>query len=258
MIPKIIHYTWFSNEPLSPEIQACIDSWKKHMPDYTIVKWDMDKIAGIDNIFMREAIAKRKWAFAADFVRLYAVYHQGGIYLDTDMMMLRPLDPMLEHRAFIGRENSFHLMEHRTEHFLTSHCFGAEPGHPFVKRCLDYYEGRRFVTGTCPDLPVSLTLDMTLMPYIQSEIAKQWGYNPSTLKDVRQDLPDGLTVYPSRYFDPQPAGPDSYGRHLALGSWRESRISRPPVDWRYKIEWRVVAIFRSILARMGYVIIKKN
>lgn len=258
MIPKIIHYTWFSNEPLSAEIQACIDSWHKHMPDYTIMKWDMESIAGIDNIFMREAIAKRKWAFAADFVRLYAVYHHGGIYLDTDMKILRPLDPLLGHRAFIGRENAFHLMEHRTEHFLSSHCFGAEPRHPFVKRCLDYYEGRRFVTGTCPDLPVSLTLNMTLMPYIQSEIAKQWGYNPSSLRNVRQDLPDGLTVYPSGYFDPGQPGPESFGQHLALGSWRESRITHPKVDWRHKIERQIVAIFRSILAGMGYEVIKKN
>lgn len=258
MIPKIIHYTWFSNEPLSADIQACIDSWQQHMPNYTIMKRDLESIADIDNIFMREAIAKRKWAFAADFVRLHAIYHYGGIYLDTDMKILRSLDPMLRHRAFIGREHSFHLIEHRTEHFLTSHCFGAEPRHPYIKRCLDYYEGRRFVTGTCPDLPVSLTLDMTLMPYIQSEIAKQWGYSPSTLRDELQELPDGLTVYPSECFDPQPPGPDSYGQHLALGSWRESRIVRPKDDWRYKIEWRVVAVLRAILSAMGYEVIKKN
>ena len=105
---------------------------------------------------------------------------------------------------------------------------------------------------------MSLTLDMTLMPYIQSEIAKQWGYSPSTLRNERQELPDGLTVYPHEYFDPQPPVPDSYGQHLALGSWRESRMARPKVDWRYKIEWRVVAMFRAILARMGYEVIKKN
>lgn len=258
MIPKIIHYTWFSNDPFTPEIQSCMDSWAALLPGYTFIRWDMERIAGIDNIFMREAIGKRKWAFAADFVRLFAVYHQGGIYLDTDMKLTRSLDPLLERRAFIGRESSFHLMEHRTEHFLTSHCFGAERGHPYIRRCLEYYEGRRFITGTCPDLPVSLRLDMTLLPYIQSEIAKQWGYNPSTFKDVRQNLSDGLTVYPSECFDPQCATPESYGRHLALGSWRESRISRPPVDWRYKIEWRVVALLSSILARMGYAVIKKN
>lgn len=258
MIPKIIHYTWFSNEEMPPEIQACVDSWRRYMPDYTLVKWDMNSIAGIDNIFMREAIAKRKWAFAADLVRLYAVYHQGGIYLDTDMELTRSLDPLREHRAFIGREHTFHFNDHRTEHFLTSHCFGAEPHHPFIKRCLDYYEGRRFVTGTCPDIPVSLRLDMTMLPYIQSEIAKQWGYNPSTKRNRQQNLPDGLTVYPDTYFDPERLTPDSYGRHLALGSWRESRQSRPHMDWRYRLERAVVAILSPVLRRLGYAVIKKN
>ena len=258
MIPKIIHYTWFSNEPMPAEIQACVDSWQRYMPDYTLVKWDMDSIAGIDNIFMREAIGKRKWAFAADLVRLFAVYNQGGIYLDTDMELTRSLDPLLSHRAFIGREHIFHIDNYRTEHYLTSHCFGAEPRHPFIKRCLDYYEGRRFVTGTCPDIPVSLRLDMTMLPYIQSEIAKQWGYNPSTGRNTIQNLPDGLTVYPDTYFDPEKITPDSYGRHLALGSWREITQAKPRTDWRYRLERAIVAVLSPVLNRLGYAVIKKN
>ena len=99
---------------------------------------------------------------------------------------------------------------------------------------------------------------MTMLPYIQSEIAKQWGYNPSTQRNTLQTLPDGLTVYPDSYFDPDRLTPDSYGRHLALGSWRETRQGRPRTDWRYRLERIVVAILSPMLRRLGYAVIKKN
>lgn len=260
MIPRKIHYTWFSNDDMPPHIQACIDSWQRNMPGWEFVKWDMEAIAGINNIFMREAIARRKWAFAADVVRLYAVYRQGGIYLDTDMEIVRPMDPLLTHRAFIGREHAMHIEDQRTEHHLTAHCFGAEPGHPFIGRCLEYYEGRRFVTGTCPDLPLNLRLDMRPMSSILSEIARQWGYSPSALRaGETQHLPDGLTVYPSAYFDP--AGrlsPESYGRHMALGSWRDTQRPLNARGWRQALGGAVAGALKGLLHRLGYEIIKKN
>lgn len=82
MIPKKIHYCWFSDEPYPDLVSQCIESWKKHLADYVFVKWDMNSIKDIDSVWLKECIKVRKWAFAADYVRLWAVYHEGGIYLD--------------------------------------------------------------------------------------------------------------------------------------------------------------------------------
>jgi len=172
MIPKIIHYTWFSGEPFPEKIQVCIDSWKEHLPDYELRLWDMEAIKSIDSMFLREALAEKKWAYAADYVRLYAVYHEGGIYLDTDVMVYRSFDDLLGERAFIGKENSVHFEGGFTAQYLSSHCFGAEKGHPFVKDCLDYFEDRHFVTSANVKLPQPLRYNFVLLPYIQAEIAR--------------------------------------------------------------------------------------
>ena len=77
MIPKKIHYCWFSNEPFPEQVQQCIASWKQYMPDWEYVLWNYDRIKDIDSIWLKECLAAKKWAFAADFVRLWAVYHDG-------------------------------------------------------------------------------------------------------------------------------------------------------------------------------------
>ena len=95
MIPKRIHYTWFSGDPFPPIVQRCIDSWHRYMPNYEFVLWDVERIEDIDSVWLKQCIAKKKWAFAADYVRLYAVYTEGGIYLDTDCMAYQSFDALL-------------------------------------------------------------------------------------------------------------------------------------------------------------------
>lgn len=92
MIPKIIHYTWFSNDPMPDKVLRCMASWQQIMPDYELKKWDMDAIKHIDVPFLKEALAAKKWAYAADFVRMYAVFYEGGIYLDTDVQVYKSFD----------------------------------------------------------------------------------------------------------------------------------------------------------------------
>ena len=122
MIPKIIHYVWLGNALLPEDMQKCMDSWKKWMPEYQLMRWDDEAIRDIDSVFVREALLEKKWAFASDVIRLYAIHKYGGIYMDTDVMVYRSFDPLLQNKAFIGRENSMHQIGKTMEVYLTTCC----------------------------------------------------------------------------------------------------------------------------------------
>ena len=257
MIPKIIHYVWLGKAPLPNDMQRCMDSWKKWMPEYQLMKWDDDAIKEIDSDFMHEALEENKWAFASDVVRLYAIYKYGGIYMDTDVMVYRSFDPLLHNKAFIGRENSMHQIGKTMEVYLTTCCFGAEPGNPFIKRCLDYYEGRHFITSWNQSLPIELRLDLTLNSKLFCILAKDWGFNASVLADyVQHCIDDVLTIYPQRFFDATQETADMYTRHLALGTWREGKRKEEHYTLSYKIKWRIRYRVERILRKFDYVMIK--
>lgn len=257
MIPKIIHYVWLGNAPLPEDMQKCMDSWKKWMPEYQLMRWDDEAIRDIDSVFVREALMERKWAFASDVIRLYAIHKYGGIYMDTDVMVYRSFDSLLQNKAFIGRENSMHQIGKTMEVYLTTCCFGAEPGNPFIKRCLDYYEGRHFVTSPNRELPAELRLDMTLNSKIFCALAKDWEFNASVLADYEQHCKDDvLTIYPQRFFDATKVTADMYTKHMALGTWREGKRKVYTYTLRYKIEWRIRAMVERILRKFDYVMVK--
>lgn len=255
MIPKIIHYVWLGGNQLPLAMQRCIDSWRKFMPDYEIIKWDDERIAEIDSIFMREAIAEKKWAFVSDVVRLYAIANYGGIYLDTDVEVFKSFDPLLLYHAFIGRENSMHLKVRRTINYVTTCTFGAEPNNRFIKTCLAYYNGRHFSQSHNADLPTELRLDIKLNSEIFTVLLEKIGYNPSVLKNEFQDCGD-MVVFPSDYFDPNVVQPCSYSKHLALGTWRDSVVHHENYSLKYKIQWRLWRVVELILKRFNRVIIK--
>lgn len=257
MIPKIIHYVWFSGEPFPEKIQRCIDSWHKAMPDYKYVCWDERRIQEINSVWVNEALAERKWAFAADYVRLYALYNYGGIYLDTDCLVYKPFDELLCNKCFIGKENSMHIDGRNVEMHLTSCCFGAEAQNPFIGRCMSYYKERHYIDTEDRSLPFSLRHGIVMLPYIQSEIAKQSGYNPRPSANAVQHLEDGTTVYPSCCFDAVKVTNDTYCKHLAVGSWRESRLSDQQITLGYKVQWRLEALLRQVLNQLGFILIKK-
>lgn len=256
MIPKIIHYTWFSNDPFPEEVRDCMGSWKRLLPDYEFRHWDMDAISQIESEFLKEALSAKKWAYAADFVRLFAVYHYGGVYLDTDVMLYRSLDPLLDTEAFIGKEVSIHIESSKQEMYLSSHCFGAEKGNDYIGSCLKYYDNRKFIQSTYEYLPQTLRYNLVILPFIQSEIAKQIGYDPRPLSQGIQRL-RSLTVYPSVCFDSDRPGEDAYCRHLALGSWRDPSYRQgQKITLGYKINWRIRAAFNFIAGLVNYKLIK--
>lgn len=256
MIPKLIHYTWFSNEPFPETIQNCMDSWHRIMPDYEFVWWDAQRIKEIHSIWLDECLEHKKWAFAADIVRLYAVYHYGGIYLDTDCFIYRSFDDLLQESCFIGKEGSIHVEGQSTQMYLTSHCFGAEKGNTFIGRCLSYYENRHFKLSNDDSFPMNLKYSTLLLPFIQSEFAKQLGYNPYPSMNGVQKL-EGVTVFPPRYFDVSEITSDAYCRHLALGGWRENRTPDEKPTISYKIRWRIERLARLLVESFGYILVKK-
>lgn len=265
MIPKKIHYCWFSDEPYSDLVSQCIESWKKHLADYVFVKWDMNSIKDIDSVWLKECIKVRKWAFAADYVRLWAVYHEGGIYLDSDVEISDSLDSFLQEEMFIGREGiQYPTLENGVKVFLTSHCFGAIPNHPFVKLCLEYYQDRHFICSSSPNIPNGLRYDMTMMPLIQCSLAECFGYDARIHADYIQRLSNGVTVYPTRFFGTSwsPGIPvKNYASHWGAGSWRDPGLKESAPGpkkytlW-YKIKWRLKYALEWLLALRNYVLVK--
>lgn len=256
MIPKILHYCWLSGEPFPSCVETCLASWKDFLPDFSFRLWDIDSLDELDSDYLKEAISQKKWACAADYIRLYALYQYGGVYLDTDVMLFKSLAPHLQQTAFIGKESSIHFEGRLSSQYLTSHCLGAEKGHPFVKDCLDYFDGRHFVQSNNERLPLSLRYSPVFLPYVQSEIARVYGYdNRPSIQEI-QHCKDGLVIYPSRYFDATNITDETVCRHLALGSWRDRKSAEPTYNLRYKIEWRMVALLERLLRRYHYVLRK--
>lgn len=268
MIPKKIHFCWFSNDPYPQVVRDCIASWKTFMPDWEYILWDYDKVKDIDSVWLKECLKVKKWAFATDFIRLWAVYHEGGIYLDSDVLLYRSFAPFLHHKLFIGRETAcYPTFDYGRQVFLTSHCFGAEAGHPFLELNLMYYQDRHFIQCSSEVVPNALRYAMLMLPFIQSRLAEEYGYNPSEGADFLQELQHGMTVYPSEYFGWDPRQPSILKRvaeHLGQGSWREPEFWKYHADHRnprpitlsYKIRWRMVALLRYIAKKLDYGIIR--
>ncbi len=266
MIPKKIHYCWFSKDPYPQIVEECIASWKKYMPDWEYVLWDYDKVKDIDSIWLKECIDAKKWAFAADYIRLWAVYHEGGVYLDSDVFVFQSFNSFLKDRMFIGRESvEYHTFDDGVQVYLTSHCFGAEANHPFVKLNLAYYQDRHFQTCSSIEIPNLLRYDMLMMPFIQSRLAETLGYDPVPLASEHQSLPDGMEIYPPYYFCWSPEYPDVYvskrfAQHLGQGSWREPEYRKKtvdlPIDWKYKIRWRLVFLLEKMVKCFDYKLVR--
>ena len=135
MIPKKIHYIWLGGKPKSTLTVMCLNSWKRHLENYEIIEWNETNLE-IEKLckkhrFLRECIRLQLWAFASDWLRLYVLYHEGGIYLDTDVEVLGSYDELLGNRMFVGLEQN---------NYIGTGVIGAGRGNPTVKRLLDFYE----------------------------------------------------------------------------------------------------------------------
>lgn len=197
MIPKIIHYCWLSGDPIPENLQRCMDSWKVRLPDYEFVLWNFGRFDKESSQWVSQAFDSKKYAFAADYIRLYAVYHYGGIYLDMDIEALRSFDDLLDADVMLAYEN-----DERSG--IEAGCFGAEKENPFIGACLDYYEGRSFIKadGSFDTLP---------LPKIMMRISEKY-----PLLDIRDRLTFTCKSYQTGKID---TNEHSYAIHHFAGSW---------------------------------------
>lgn len=192
MIPKKIHFCWFGGNPKSELILFCMDTWKKHLPEYEIIEWNESNFDLNSCAFVREAYAHKKWAFVSDYVRAYALYHYGGIYLDSDVEIRRGLDEFLHHGAFSGFE--------KTGMSFTA-LWGAQKGHHWPKAIMEDYENKAFST-----IPNTITVTEFLQ--------EKYGIDPSL--DALQSYNNDVFIYPSSYFC---VDIPNYAVHHFEGSW---------------------------------------
>lgn len=182
MIPKIINYCWFGKNSLPTSVKKCINSWKKYCPDYKIIQWDETNFDVKSNMFVKEAYEAKAWAFVSDYARLKVIYENGGIYLDTDVELVKNLDFLLKNSAYIGIQQSEYLCN-------TGLGFGAEKGNRAIFEMLKEYEELSFIDNQRSKI---------VCPYLNDRAIQKIG---KIQKNKVTVLPE-ITIFPPEYFDP--------------------------------------------------------
>lgn len=232
-IPKVIHFCWLSGEPYPLKIRRCMDTWKRVMPDYQLKLWTTENFDVASVPYVKEAYERRKWAFAADYIRMYALYTEGGIYLDSDVKVLKRFDDFLPYMFFSSVEHHpTQLVKTDTARLIApdgsrigdeyvsgmqiqAAVMGAQAGCPFVRDVLEWYKGRHFVNK---DGSLETTL---LAPQIYARVAEKYGF---LYKDMDQPLAGNVHIFRSEIFagNKHEVTPASYAIHLCAHSWHDS------------------------------------
>lgn len=211
MIPKIIHYCWLSGDPFPESIQRCLDSWNMVLKDYEIWLWDTSRF-DVDSLFWTsEAFKNRKYAFAADYIRLFALYNYGGIYLDSDVFVYKSFDDLLGLPYFIG-EDYVHCFEPAV--------IGVTKGCKWIKQIMEMYNDRHFVRADG-------SFDYYGLPRVFHDmLVDNYSFRLVASKDDVKYQDDCINIFPFDYFNSRDyvgakRYPNSYCSHNYLGSWME-------------------------------------
>lgn len=212
MIPKIIHYCWFGGAELPDLVKRCIASWHRYMPDWEYVLWNEENFdVSKAPAYVQEAYAAKKFAFVSDYVRLYALERQGGVYLDTDVEVVKSFEPLLANKAFFGFEETKNKS-------IGTNCIGSEANAPWLKDLLDYYQTAHFAR---PDG----NLDMTT----NAELITRYLEKHGLVRDGKEQIVGDVHVYDHHYFSPITStrvirkNESTYSIHHFAGSWTEEK-----------------------------------
>lgn len=241
-IPRKIHYCWFGRGEKNQKIKECMESWKKYLPDYEFIEWSEDNFDINCNRYVKEAYESKKWAFVTDYVRLYALYHHGGIYMDTDVEVLKSLDIFLENKAFSGFEDEIHI---------PTGIMGSVKKHNWIKFLLDDYKERRFIKANGE---IDYTTNVAKITALSKEF---FNFDPQKSYQI---LKDDVVIYPKDYFCPKSCQngeinltENTYTIHHFSGSWLESKEERRKRKLKRRLK-RYIKIFIIILAIIIYFI----
>ena len=237
MIPRILHYIWFGSNPLTPLAEQCLASWQEYMSNWELMRWDESKFdIAAAPLYVRQAYEARKFAFVSDYVRLWALEQYGGVYVDTDVKVLRSYEPLLNDTAFIGMEES-------KVHLPGTCVMGCEPHCQWVKDMLALYDGIEFVK---PDGSLDLTtnvqrMGVVMLKELQSERMRELGNEgvreSKWWKDIQYIDKWGLRIYTHDYFSPITSTrvmrktKNTYSIHYFAESWRDGKRQRCWRDW---------------------------
>lgn len=244
-IPKIIHYCWFGRNPKPPLAEKCINSWKKFCPDYEIMEWNEDNfdVAAAPK-YVQQAYEAKRWAFVTDYVRLRALTQMGGIYMDTDVEVVKPLDPYLKHEAFAGFERI---------NAVQTGLLACEKDFPLFREFLAHYDTASF-------LKEDGSVDITTNVEVLTDLCLRHGL---VCNDKFQEV-EGLAIYPREVFCPVDFETEKLHRtrktvtiHWFAGSWHTEEELEAMREEKRQLEYEKrsnlrVAIGHKLLGEKGY------
>lgn len=193
-IPKVIHYCWFGRNPLPETAKKCIESWRKFLPDYEIKEWNEDNFDISMCQYASEAYSVKKYAFVSDYARFWILYRHGGLYFDTDVELIRPIDDIIVRGAFMGCERSADSVSSADKMSVNPGLgLGINPGLGLYKEILDFYEHAHFFNSDGAPNTVDTVVTIT------SRVLCSHGLRLTS--EIQQCA--GIWVYPNDYFAPK-------------------------------------------------------
>ncbi len=248
-IPKIIHYCWFGGKPKPELAQKCIQSWKKFCPDYEIMEWNEENFdISTAPVYVRQAHSVGRWAFVTDYVRLKALTEMGGIYMDTDVEVIRPLDPFLHHQGFAGFENISRVQ---------TGLLACEKGFPLFREFMAHYDTATFLL---PDGSHDITTNVEVL----TKLCEKYGFQPNN----KYQVVEGFAIYPTEVFCPVDYDTEKLHKtrktvviHWFAASWHTEEELRILREEKERLKYEKVSNIRykigtALLGKRGYETLK--
>ncbi len=217
MIPKTINYCWFGGKPLPESVKKCINSWKKYCPTYEIKQWNETNFDVNCSNYTKEAYKAGKWAFVSDYARFWILYKYGGIYLDTDVEIIKPLDKLISNGPYMGCEKNYYSYNKNDKLKLEVNSglgMAAKPGMSFYKKVLDLYKKQHFYNNGKINYE-------TVVTKVTKLLSKEGFKGNGSVQKIA-----GIIIYPPEYFCPKnyltgeiTITPNTYSIHHYTASW---------------------------------------